>query len=297
MGRTRSVDRRAVLFLVLLVLLTGSTVRTDQNPGGRGQAPGGRGAPAVAVRNPLEGNADAIRTGGDLYRQRCSTCHGNDAKGAARGSDLTAVWTFGATDVQLFQSARRGIPNTLLSHSFGPDDDLWSILAYLRTLNSTAPPAASGSAENGERIFSANCSGCHQVAGRGGHLGPDLSRVGVSRSHALLAHKIRHASSYLMSVYQGGFVLDGFQPVTLVTREGQQIRGVKKNEDAFSIQIMDAHERLQGYTKASLRDVVNDSTSLMPDFGPDKLSDPDLDDLLAYLGTLRNPEASRRSER
>jgi putative heme-binding domain-containing protein len=301
MATTRSVDRLAVLFLVFLVLLTPSTVWTDQAqppaPGGRGQAPGGRGAPPVAIKNPFEGNADAIRTGGELYRQRCSQCHGTDAKGAARGSDLTVVWTDGATDVQVFQTARRGVTNTLLSHSFGPDEDLWSILAHLRTLNATGPAAASGSAENGERIFSANCSGCHQVAGRGGHLGPDLSRVGISRSRALLAHKIRHASSYLMSVYQGGVVVDGFQPVTLVTRDGRQIRGVKKNEDAFSIQIMDSHERLQGYTKASLREVVNDNTSLMPDFGPGKLSDRDLDDLLAYLATLKNADASRRSDR
>jgi putative heme-binding domain-containing protein len=301
MGLTRSVNRRAVLFLVLPVLLTAWTGWTDQaqqpSAGGRGQAPGGRGAQPVAVKNPLEGNTDAIRTGGGLYRQRCSMCHGADAKGAARGSDLTVVWTDDAYDVQVFQTARRGVPNTLLSHSFGPDEDLWSILAYLRTLSSTAPAAASGRAENGERIFSANCGGCHQVAGHGGHLGPDLSRVGISRSRPLLAHKIRHASSYFMSVYQGGVVLDGFQPVTLVTREGQEIRGVKKNEDAFSIQIMDLHERLQGYTKASLRDVVNDKTSLMPDFGPDKMSDHDLNDLLAYLTTLRNSDASQRSER
>ena len=301
MGPTRSVNRRAVLFLVLPVLLTASTGWADQAQqppaGGRGQAPGGRGAQPVAIKNPVEGNTDAIRTGSELYRQRCSTCHGTDAKGAARGSDLTVVWTDGPSDVQVFQTARRGVPNTLLSHSFGPDEDLWSILAYLRTVSSMTPAAASGRADNGERIFSANCRGCHQVAGHGGHLGPDLSRVGSNRSRALLAHKIRHASSYFMSVYQGGVVLDGFQPVTLVTREGQQIRGVKKNEDAFSIQIMDSHERLQGYTKAGLRDVVNDKTSLMPDFGPDKLSDHDLDDLLAYLATLRNPEASQRSER
>jgi hypothetical protein len=90
-----------------------------------------------------------------------------------------------------------------------------------------------------------------------------------------------------MSVYAGGSVLDGYQAVTLVTREGQRIRGVKKNEDTFSVQIMDTRERLQGYLKASLKEFVNDDASLMPDFGADRLPDRDLDDLLAYLGTLR----------
>ena len=46
-------------------------------------------------------------------------------------------------------------------------------------------------------------------------------------------------------------------------------------------------ERLQGYLKADLREVTRDTKSLMPDFGPDRLNDEDLGDLLAYLGTLR----------
>jgi hypothetical protein len=129
-------------------------------------------------------------------------------------------------------------------------------------------------------------SGCE---GGGGRLGPDLSRVGSSRSRPALAHKIRHASSYIMSVYAGGYVMEDYRPVTLITRDGQRIRGVKKNEDAFSIQIMDTRERLQGYLKSGLRELVNDDASVMPDFGPDRLSDRDLDDLLAYLATLRRP--------
>ena len=44
--------------------------------------------------------------------------------------------------------------------------------------------------------------------------------------------------------------------MTLVTRDGQRIRGVKKNEDEFSIQIMDMRERLQGYLKANLTEIT-----------------------------------------
>jgi putative heme-binding domain-containing protein len=238
------------------------------------------------IKNPREGDAQAIRAGNEGYRSRCAACHGAGAKGAAAGSDLTRLWTEGATDQQIFQAVRRGIPNTLKSHSFGPDNDIWAITAYLRTLDVGAS-AHAGDAQNGERIFNANCSTCHLVNGRGGRLGPELSRVASSRSRAALAHKIRHASSYIMSVYPGGWVLDGYQAVTLVTRDGQRIRGAKKNEDAFSIQIMDTNERIQGYVKSGLRELVNDDASLMPDFGAEKLSDRDLDDLVAYLGTLR----------
>src|SRR5579864_1584593 len=196
-----------------------------------------------------QGNPD----GSAAYRARCASCHGADAKGTAAGSDLTGLWTAGATERQTFDSVRRGVPNTLKPHSFGPDNEVRAILAYLHTLDSaTSPPA--GNAGNGARIFDAQCSSCHLANGRGGRLGPDLSRVGATRSRALLAHKIRH---------------------------------VKKNEDAYSIQIMDTSERVQGFTKNNLREFHYDDTSLMPDFGPDRLPDGDLSDLLAYLGTLR----------
>ena len=159
------------------------------------------------------------------------------------------------------------------------------MMAYLKTLDTGRAPA--GNAPNGERLFNANCIQCHEANGRGGRLGPDLSRVGASRSRAVLAHKIRHASSYIMNAYTLNYIVDGYQPVTLVTRDGQRIRGVKKNEDAFSVQIMDTHERIQGYVKADLKELIDEETSLMPDFGADRLADADLADLVTYLRTLR----------
>ena len=77
-------------------------------------------------------------------------------------------------------------------------------------------------------------------------------------------------------------------------RDGQRIRAVKKNEDEFSIQVMDLRQRVQGYVKASLTEVADDKQSVMPAYGSDQLSDRDLDDLLSYLATLRGPESGRR---
>ena len=245
------------------------------------------------LKNPKEGNADAIRSGMATYSARCSGCHGADGKGASGGCELFELWSAGSTDQMIFQTIRRGFPNTIKPHSFGPDDEVWSVMAYLRTLDTgraVSPPANPG---NGERLFTTNCMQCHQVNGRGGRLGPDLSKVGGSRSRAALAHKIRHASSYIMNAYTLNFVFDGYQPVTLVTRDGQRIRAVKKNEDAFSIQVMDTRERIQGYVKADLKELIDEETSLMPDFGSDRLPDAALADLVAYLQTLRGTPPAR----
>src|SRR2546429_6812169 len=126
------------------------------------------------VRNPKEGNSAAIAAGTAFYRMRCAACHGADAKGAGGGCDLTDLWTAGGTDQTVFQSIRRGFPNTIKAHSFGPDDDVWTIMAYLRTLDTgRASPTQAGNARNGERLFNANCLQCHGASGRGGRLGPD----------------------------------------------------------------------------------------------------------------------------
>ncbi len=86
----------------------------------------------------------------------------------------------------------------------------------------------------------------------------------------------------------------GYRTVVLVTQSGERLRGATKGEDAFSIQVMDTDERLQGYLKADLRELVHEETSLMPEYGADRLSDRDLDDLLSYLGTLRGTSSNRQ---
>ena len=55
----------------------------------------------LPAKNPLEGDANAIRAGMGLFRGRCADCHGMDAHGV-RGPDITQVWASGRTDVGLF---------------------------------------------------------------------------------------------------------------------------------------------------------------------------------------------------
>jgi putative heme-binding domain-containing protein len=246
------------------------------------------GSPALVAgqdlsKNPLEGNVEAIRAGRAVFEVRCTECHGGDAKGSL-GPDLTVAWASGATDERLFQTIRTGVAGTDMPRSNAPDNEIWSILAYLRSIAvPTAPVESVGDAANGERIFSASCAGCHRINGRGGALGPDLSRIG-SRGRTVLVRKIRAPNAS---------IVPGYNTVTLVTSEGRRIRGVKINEDAYSIRIMDTSQRLQGYAKEMLREVIKEQGSLMPAFPVARLNDHDLDDLVRFLSTLRAANAAR----
>jgi mono/diheme cytochrome c family protein len=57
---------------------------------------------------------------------------------------------------------------------------------------------------------------------------------------------------------------------------------------------MDMRERLQGYLKDNLAEVRADKQSVMPVYGPDRLNDRDLNDLLQYLAGLRGADTASR---
>jgi len=274
MRARRSSPIRSIVMVIATVVCAVATAAATV-----AQEPAARGEPRPA-KNPLEGNAQAISTGGGMFRTRCAGCHGPDARGYL-GPDLTGFWAAGGTDDRMFDIVRRGVPGTEMPPADPqrvPDKEIWQVLAYVRTLNAVPIAPPSGDPANGERIFRANCSSCHMVNGRGGQLGPDLSRIGSARPRAGLMRKVRGSSE---------LIRPGYEAVTLVTRDGERIRGVKKNEDEFSIQIMDTRERLQGYLKSNLTTFTIEKQSLMPVYGPDRVSDRDLDDLLQYLTTLR----------
>ena len=232
---------------------------------------------AIAMATVAAGLAQN-NAGAALFRERCAECHGTDAKGVA-GHDLTRVFASGATDDRVFQTIRQGVPNTIMPSSTAPDGEISALVSYIRSLNGAgAAEAVRGNVSNGERIFWASCGTCHSVNGRGGPLGPDLSAIAQTQSRELLARALRDPNASIP---------DGYKPVTVVTRDGQRVRGVRKSEDAFSIQMMDEGGRLHGYLKSGVRDIVRETSSLMPAFGPDRLNDSDLTDVLAYLNTLR----------
>ena len=238
--------------------------------------------PAV---NPLAGDPAAIQTGMGLFRSRCADCHGMDARGV-RGPDLTQVWASGRTDPGLFRTLRRGVPGTEMP-SVGPrtpDDEVWKILAYLKTIAApSTPTVVAGNAAHGQQVFRAQCAGCHRVDGTGGRLGPDLSRIGVSRARGALVNRIRGATEDFLT---------GYEPVIITLKNGQTVRGVRKNGDLFSVQIMDGRERIQGYLTSDVRSVAEGKQSAMPIFDTTRLNETDLNDLLAYLATLKGFDPS-----
>ena len=114
--------------------------------------------------------------------------------------------------------------------------------------------------------------------GSGGRLGPDLSSIGQAKSAAQIMKLIAEPHQKLA---------EAFQTVELRLRDGHEIRGVRKNEDTFSIQVMDTSEKLHLLLKKDVAEIKLPERSLMP---VSKLSTQQADDLTAFLKTA--PEIS-----
>lgn len=245
-------------------------------------------------KNPVGGNAAAIQEGASLFRANCSPCHGLNARGGGRGPDLTTGrWIHGGGDESIFQTITQGVPGTEMPANAFEDGETWALVAYLRSVTTTAPSATPGDRMAGERLFfgKQKCAACHMVKGRGGHLGPDLSRVGAARSLAYLTESIREPNKDLSLGYSDpnnhyGIPLE-YDTVIIVTNDGKRLRGIAKNEDAFSIQLLAEDDELHLYLKSELAEVRHERRSLMPAYTIGMLNPGELQDLLAYLSTLR----------
>lgn len=229
---------------------------------------------------------ETIRRGMGVFRLRCADCHGTDARGV-RGPDLTQLWVRGRTDEGIFRTITQGVSGTTMQaidRIRTRDSEIWDVIAYLRSLAAPSHRELAGDLARGEELFATSCSVCHQVNAVGGRLGPDLSRIGIARSVESLERRIR--GDY------GKMVDPAFAPTALTAASGERMQGVKKNEDLFSIQVIDTGGRIQGFEKEQLESLDVSMESLMPVFSPEVLSDDALEDLLSYLVSLQGHDAA-----
>jgi putative heme-binding domain-containing protein len=170
------------------------------------------------------------------------------------------------------------------------EGELSQLVAYVRSLGRAAGAAARGDAERGRDIYGRlGCASCHIVSGQGGSFGPELTQIGAQRGAAYLKQSIVGPAEMLprgLSLVPGrGFA--EYLPVEIVTGDGKTIRGVRINEDPFTIQVRDTGNQLHSFRKSELKQVDKQfGKSLMPSFRG-RVSDTELDDLIAYLSTLR----------
>jgi len=237
----------------------------------------------------------AAKAGEYEFRINCALCHGLGAHGGGRGPDLTRAQKKHAhSDAEMFQVISNGIPGTAMpangtnGQGVGmTDEEIWQIIAYIRSMEVKAPAKPVGNGVRGKELFygDANCSLCHMVEGKGERMGPELTAVGGSRTREAIIDSVRNPSRRLawgLTEATKEFPQE-YESVRVVTADGKEIKGVALNEDNFSVQMMDQNERIYLLEKDKLRSFQKSRESMMPKYNADVLSDKDLEDIVAYL--------------
>jgi cytochrome c oxidase cbb3-type subunit 3 len=243
------------------------------------------GSYASESTHPSIGDPAAITAGSNLYRLSCAGCHGQDGSGG-RGPNLVQrpLW-HPLSDEMIFTTIRNGLPGADMPPTNLTDDETWQLVAFIHALiGPAAENPAPGDAAAGEAVFKSaetGCVNCHAIRGVGGRLGPDLTNVGGLRPLAVIKKSVLKPSEKLYYL--------GNEGITVTLKNGDVMRGVAKNRDNYSVQLIDQSGDLHLISMSNVAQLAILGRSPMPSDYGERLTAQQLDNLLAFLArqTLR----------
>ena len=216
--------------------------------------------------------------GEQLYKENCIECHGPEGDEVPDVDLGRGRFRRATTDPELVGIVLRGLPNTAMPPSNFSEAQASAIVQYLRA-KATRAAATAGNAANGRTIFAGkgNCTSCHRVNGSGARTGPDLSDVG----------RMRHSTDIERAIVEPDFmIVPSNRYLRAVTRDGETVTGRMLNQDAFTVQLIDAKERLRSLVRADLKELAFVDRSPMPSYRG-TLTEQEIDDLVSYLVSLQ----------
>lgn len=251
-----------------------------------------RAGPKTAQDSPAANPAAEDLQGKQAFETRCSTCHGLDG-GGAMGPNIQGIpFRLGADVVAniIKNGLSGGMPAFAGQMS---EAEIQQVVAYLLSLTPKDAGKVTGDAAKGKEVYdSSGCAGCHIIAGEGSGIGPELTTVGKLRGPNYLRNAVLYPGTDLPQAHiflESGGQLD-FLYVHVVTKDGHAFDGTRAAEDSFHIVIKDAQGNFHSFRKADLRELKKESgKSVMPSF-KDKLSEAQVNDLVAYLASLKGAQ-------
>lgn len=148
--------------------------------------------------------------------------------------------------------------------------------AYLARIAAELAPLR-GDADAGHEIFlsqKATCYSCHRAVGRGGHVGPDLSKIGKIRSREELLESLIFPSLTIAPEYRS---------IKASLKNGKTAIGliVSETPDALVLRTTDLAE--VRITRSDIDDLKPSDVSLMPEGLEKTMTRQQLRDLLEFL--------------
>ena len=249
---------------------------------------------SVASSNIVPQVVDELELGRGLFTKHCALCHGPHGEGGRGPTLAQPTLPRASDDASLYQILAEGIKGTQMPGLHLQGEEAAHVAKYVRYLGTRPPEVIPGDPVRGARIYAnkGGCVQCHAVRGEGSGFGPDLTNVGRRRSPEFLRRALVDPNADVPQSYSAWRsdvnLPENFLFVRLVTKDGLELSGVRVNEDTFTIQIREATGAIHSFFKSELGELHKDfGKSPMPSYA-EALSYDELNDLVAYLASLRN---------
>ncbi len=145
-----------------------------------------------------------------------------------------------------------------------------------------------GDPKNGKKLFDdtkrTKCGVCHKIAGKGGDVGVDLTKIGGKFDRPHLIESLLEPSRQ---------IVEGYQTSVVLTDSGKTYSGIQKERDDKQIVLMDAEGKRHTIQRDEIEDIELSTVSIMPEGLEKELSLDEFTDLIAYLESLR-PDREKR---
>ncbi len=139
--------------------------------------------------------------------------------------------------------------------------------------------AGGGDAVKGAAVFKKGCANCHQVAGQGAIVGPQLDGIGLRGAERLLEDTLDPNRNVDVQ----------FRRTTLILEDGRVISGLVRREEGETLVVADEQGKEQSIAKSLVEEKNPSPLSLMPEKVAADLSADEFRDLMTYLTSLKKP--------
>ena len=133
--------------------------------------------------------------------------------------------------------------------------------------------------KRGAELFTKNCATCHQVAGQGARIGPQLDGIGVRGGDRLIEDVLDPNRN----------IDQAFRLTTLALKDGRVASGLVLREEGDVLVMADAQGKEQRFPKGEIEDRKVSPVSPMPADFAEKMPDAEFYDLIAYLLSRKSP--------
>ncbi|MDE2505733.1 MAG: c-type cytochrome, partial [Planctomycetota bacterium] len=125
-----------------------------------------------------------------------------------------------------------------------------------------------------------SCGSCHRVQGQGAWIGPDLSTIGTKYGKDELLRSILNPSAAI------GY---NFRAQVVATKDGRVLTGLLLEESPERIVLKTREGKRVSIAASEVEERATSDVSLMPEGLAQNMNDRELVDLLAFLGSLKQP--------